>query len=391
MFLSPKNLILFFSVIVGTAFFFNPFTISAVADERFPDHLSIFPQPRPSGIEHTHAVVRQDFRRAFDTHFMRVQDEIPQDSQEAFCDPEKDIRTDARIADASIMLISLYSHGLFRQGSGTIIRNSGDGLGHRVLTASHVVHDTLSNASGDDGPLYRVLAFSAEGTLLAELAPVLAGDVASRDRENDTSMVLDDVAVLAPVQLHVDPDDWNSRGLDIASHQADSIMALFQPRMASALEQGMSGAAVLNTDAQVIGVLSYTIHEASEPFVDRPHTVFEDRFEALHRSRTLPDFWMNGIMNNVRQAGSRMRRDNVGYAPPIRHAEIRQALGLPSDPPVLDENEGHFTMAGYPRMTCLSFVGQFVSREMPTVDASLSRIVSFSNFGKSEAVYSRLR
>jgi hypothetical protein len=176
------------------------------------------------------------------------------------------------------MLLSLYQRGQFRQGTGTVIRGSGaNGAPDRVLTSAHVLPPSERGADGAWSPLVRLMAFGSDGDFIADLAPVLSGDVDRLDRQNDADMIFDDVAVLEPVRFADAEQEraWATRGAPLSLTQPESLLALFQPPGSVALNPGMSGAGVFDASGALIGVFGYTLYLSGDPYLERPRTGFE--------------------------------------------------------------------------------------------------------------------
>lgn len=119
--------------------------------------------------------------------------------QEVFCasGPVSTERPSAGPEAATVALLSLYEDGSFSQGTGTVILGSGrDGGADRVLTAAHVLPPFKLHTDGSRSPLVQIIAFGADGGMIAHLVPVVSGDVALLNQRNDPNMLFDDVAVL---------------------------------------------------------------------------------------------------------------------------------------------------------------------------------------------------
>jgi|GEM_PF-7006352 len=279
---------------------------------------------------------------------------------------------------SSVMLLALYRDGQFRQGSGTVIRGSGvGGQPDRVLTASHVLPPHAIDAEGRRSPLTRILAFGSDGRELAELGPVLAGDIHALDRVNDADMIFDDVAVLEPVSF-TDPaarQSWSLMGAGLAPAQPERLMALFQPPGSVALNPGMSGAGVFDESGALIGVLSYTLYLSGDPFLDRPDTGYEARVFTPNQGAGAPA-WASDLRALTATQGRRLRRDNVGYAAPIRHAEVRAALNA-SGPAAAAAPDGYALIAGYPRLSCLSVGLRRLGTGLPLASSHMRALANF--------------
>lgn len=300
-------------------------------------------------------------------------------SQDPFCAAEPAIGP----ATATVMLISLYQSGQFRQGTGTVILGSGvDGAPDRVLTSAHVLPPSERGADGSWSPLTRVMAFGSDGDFIADLAPVLSGDVDGLDRMNDADMIFDDVAVLEPVRFAdgTQERDWATRGAPLSPAQPGTILALFQPPGSVALNPGMSGAGVFDADGALIAVFGYTLYLNGDPYLDRPETGYERDFLTRHRDRDRAP-WAQDMAELVLSAGQTLRRDNVGYAVPVRHAEIRAALNVPplsEDRAAALDPAGDATVFGYPRLTCLSVDVHYTGDGLPEVAETVRALPPFT-------------
>jgi len=301
-------------------------------------------------------------------------------SQDPFCAEEA--RPTAGPAAATVMLLALYQSGDFRQGTGTVVLGSGKGgAPDRVLTSSHVLPPSERSTEGSWSPLVRIMAFGSEGAFLADLAPVLSGDVDRLDRLNDADMIFDDVAVLEPVRFADREQElaWGTRGAPLSPAQPDTLLALFQPPGSVAFNPGMSGAGVFDEAGALIGVFGYTLYLNGDPFQDRPETGYEREFLTLHRDRERSP-WAQGMAELIHRAGQTLRRDNVGYAVPVRHAEIRAALNAPplsqEEVPAPDPS-GDATLFGYPRLTCLSVDVHYTGEGLPEVSETLRGLTPF--------------
>lgn len=301
-------------------------------------------------------------------------------TQDPFC--SGDASSGSGPAAASVMLLSLYQSGQFRQGTGTVIRGSGqDGAPDRVLTSAHVLPPSELTAKGVWSPLVRVMAFGSEGDFIADLAPVLSGDVDRLNRLNDPDILFDDVAVLEPVRFS-GPDQkrvWADRGAPLSPAQPDRLLALFQPPGSVALNPGMSGAGVFDADGALIGVFGYTLYLSGDPHLERPQTGFEERFLTRHLTGETAS-WAQGLADLTATAGQAMRRDNAGFAVPVRHKLIRAALNAPEldrRPEGIAEPSGDATVFGYPRLTCLSVDVRYVGEGLPEVSETLRALPPF--------------
>jgi len=301
-------------------------------------------------------------------------------AQDPFC--AEGAAPSAGPAAATVMLLSLYQGGQFRQGTGTVILGSGvDGAPDRVLTSAHVLPPSELSGDGTWSPLMRVMAFGSDGDFIADLAPVLSGDVDRLDRRNDADMIFDDVAVLEPVRFADGTQEraWAARGAPLSPAQPETILALFQPPGSVALNPGMSGAGVFDADGALIAVFGYTLYLNGDPYLGRPETGYERAFLTRHRDQGRAP-WAQDMADLINRAGQTLRRDNVGYAVPVRHAEIRAALNAPP----LAEGEaaapdpaGDATVLGYPRLSCLSVDVHYTGAGLPEVSETLRALPPF--------------
>lgn len=356
-----------------------PAMAEQVSGPQAPD---LRPQVRPGYIGVRAGPVLPQMVDLFNARFDRETSALAQRgaTQDPFC--VEDTPSEAGPAAASVMLLSLYESGQFRQGTGTVIRGSGlDGAPDRVLTSAHVLPPSERNAEGGWSPLVRVMAFGSEGDFIADLAPVLSGDVDRLNRLNDPDMLFDDVAVLEPVSF-ADPYQevvWADRGAPLSPAQPDRLLALFQPPGSVALNPGMSGAGVFDEDGALIGVFGYTLYLSGDPHLERPQTGYEERFLARHLDGEAVS-WAQGLADLTASAGQVLRRDNVGYAVPVRHKQIRAALNatdLDQGPDASAEPTGDATVFGYPRLTCLSVDVHYVGEGLPEVSETLRALPPF--------------
>lgn len=356
-----------------------PAVAEQVSGPQAPD---LRPQVRPGFIGVRPGPVLPLMVDLFNDRFDRETSRLAQRgaTQDPFC--AGDAPSGSGPAEASVMLLSLYQSGQFRQGTGTVIRGSGpDGGPDRVLTSAHVLPPTELTAEGAWSPLVRVMAFGSDGDFIADLAPVLSGDVDRLDRLNDPDMLFDDVAVLEPVSFS-GPDqerDWADRGAALSPAQPDRLLALFQPPGSVALNPGMSGAGVFDADGALIAVFGYTLYLSGDPHLDRPQTGFEERFLTRHLTGETAS-WAEGLAELTETAGQALRRDNVGYAVPVRHKQIRAALNAPDldqEPDGSAEPTGDARVFGYPRLTCLSVDVHYVGDGLPEVTETLRALPPF--------------
>lgn len=298
-------------------------------------------------------------------------------AQRAFCDGPGEAGT----LPPSVMILALYENGAFRQGSGTVIRGSGTPeRPDRVLTASHVLPPSVIRDEGGRSALERIMAFGADGALLAELSPVLAGDVHALNRLNDADLIFDDVAVLEPVRFSGDAAerDWARMGALLSSAQPERLMALFQPSGSVALNPGMSGAGVFDASGRLIGVMSYNLYLSGDPYLERPETGYEDRVLTRNAGDGAAA-WSSGLRELTETAGRRLRRDNVGYALPVRHAEVLEALRAPARPDPLSP-DGDAVISGYPFLSCLSVDLRRLGSDLPLAASTMRGLVNFETW-----------
>jgi len=335
------------------------------------------PVPRPGHIGLRPGPLMPDMISVFNLNFDRETARLSADGaeQRAFCSDPAPVRPGE---PASVMLVSVYENGWFRQGSGTVIRGSGlDGSPDRVVTASHVVTPFMPDDTGTSYPISRVIAFGADGERLADLDPIIAGDIAHLDLMNDADMVFDDVAVLEPVRFADERarEAWASMGVPVATSQPERLLALFQPPGSVALNPGMSGAGVFDDEGRLIGVFSYTLFLRGDPYLDRPETGYETRFSGLHGEGATASL-TSGLIRLNQEQGLRLRRDNVGYALPLRHREIRAALNV-TEPPSPAAPDGYATVFGYPRLTCLSVDVRRIGTQLPVASERLRGLANY--------------
>jgi hypothetical protein len=90
--------------------------------------------------------------------------------------------------------------------------------------------------------------------------------------------------------------------------------------------------------------------------------------------------WAQGLAELTETAGQTLRRDNVGYAVPVRHRRIRAALNAPAldeGPDGTVEPAGDASVFGYPRLTCLSVDVRYVGDGLPDVSETLRGLSPF--------------
>ena len=345
-----------------------------------PQISDLRPQARPGYIGVRPGPVLPLMVETFNSRFDRETAALAErgGSQDPFC--AEGAAPSAGPAAATVMLLALYQGGQFRQGTGTVILGSGvDGGSDRVLTSAHVLPPSELGADGTWTPLTRVMAFGSDGGFIADLAPVISGDVDRLDRRNDAEMIFDNVAVLEPVRFADGALEraWATRGAPLSPAQPGTILALFQPPGSVALNPGMSGAGVFDADGALIAVFGYTLYLNGEPYLDRPETGYEREFLSIHRDRDRSP-WAQGMAELISRAGQTLRRDNVGYALPVRHAEIRAALNAP---PLAEaaapDPAGDATVLGYPRLTCLSVDVHYTGDGLPEVSETLRSLPPF--------------
>ncbi len=356
-----------------------PALAEQVSGPQIPD---LRPPARPGYIGVRPGPVLPLMVEAFNTRFDRETTALAGrgGSQDPFC--AEGALPAAGPAAASVLLLALYQGGDFRQGTGTVIRGSGvDGAPDRVLTSAHVLPPSERSLDGTWSPLTRVMAFGSDGTFLADLAPVLSGDVDRLDRLNDADMIFDDVAVLEPVRFADGTQEraWAVRGAPLSATPPETLLALFQPPGSVALNPGMSGAGVFDADGALIAVFGYTLYLNGDPYLERPETGYERSFLTRNRDGDRSS-WAQGMAELINRAGQTLRRDNVGYAVPVRHAEIRDALNAPrvsSDEVPVSDPAGDATVFGYPRLTCLSVDVHYTGDGLPEVSETLRALPPF--------------
>lgn len=342
-----------------------------------PDIPEVRPVLRPGFIGVRERALLPDLISVFNQNFDRVTSEVTRrgGAQRVFCDDQ------AEGLSPSVMILSIYENGAFHQGSGTVIQGSGpDGDADRVLTASHVVPPIHIGSDGVRSPLSRVIAFGSDGHALADLSPVIAGDIHALNRVNDPDLIFDDAAVLEVMRfLTVGAEaDWAEMGAPLSPAQPERLMALFQPSGSVALNPGMSGAGVLDVFGSVIGVMSYNIFLSTDPYLDRPETGYEAQVLSGNAGDGAAA-WSPGLQRVTETVGQRLRRDNVGYALPVRHAEVLEALGAHSEPGPLSP-DGDAAVAGYPLLACLSVDLRRLGSDLPLASSSLRDVANFDTF-----------
>jgi hypothetical protein len=114
------------------------------------------PQARPGYIGVRPGPVLPLMLETFSGHFDRETASLSKrgGTQDPFCTQEPSPADGP--AAATVMLLSLYQSGQFRQGTGTVILGSGvNGAPDRVLTSSHVLPPSDRKRDGSWSPLMR--------------------------------------------------------------------------------------------------------------------------------------------------------------------------------------------------------------------------------------------
>lgn len=141
----------------------------------------------------------------------------------------------------------------------------------------------------------------------------------------------------------------------------------------------MSGAGVFDESGALIGVFGYTLYLSGDPYLELPRTGFEERLLTRHLTGETAS-WAQGLAELTATAGQALRRDNVGYAVPVRHRQICAALNAPDlkeGPEGAAEPAGDASVFGYPRLTCLSVDVRYVGDGLPDVSETLRGLTAF--------------
>ena len=308
-----------------------------------------------------------------------------EETQIAFC-KNKELYSISGMHLASVNIISIFNGGSFRQGTGTIIaKSSKEGSANKILTASHLVPTFVVGPDGDRELLSEVRVFDMNGRLISKAQPVVSGEVTDLFNQNDADMIFDDLAVLQPIEFsqEIQIESWNSRGAIISKKQPSRILALFQPRGSISLNAGMSGAGVFDESGEVIGVYSYQLYRSGDPFAPRIKTGYHHYFQK-NNGDSKKDLLFSKISNFVSRNAQNFRVDNVGYAVPVVHSSIRDALGLAS-PSERTSKDGIAWISGYPLFSCLSIQVKYLGTVLPKVFETLRGETRFPDLNASQS------
>ena len=260
-------------------------------------------------------------------------------------------------ARASVLLVAAYEGGYAMHGTGTIIAASGQGGSDRVLTAAHVVPPFIDLESGR-APLLEVMAFSSEGRLEAFLRPVVAGSPELGDETIGPKEIAKDLAVLEVAGFTADEagQDWNRRGVAIASDLPDRLQMVTADPERRVFNKGASGAGILDGRGELVAVASFAYWSNDEILPSRD-TGFIAR--ASDDMRLFDPFWgvdyIDSAFERIRAGQTFLDRSGGALlaVPPV-DANIRNALTLTDIVP----SQGHATpaisgtIAGYPSLDC---------------------------------------
>lgn len=270
--------------------------------------------------------------------------------------PGLDSGLEARIRDATLLLLSSYrvpDGGVFvMNGTGTVIR--ADQGENRVLTASHVASPRIDTGSGV-ADLISVHAFDGEGRLVATLKPHYAMTEPFDLSGGAGDLIHEEVTVLEPARF---PNpamamSWADRGLDLAPTQSQTLIFGYGEAGLTTTLEGYSGAALLNPDGQVIGVLAENKGYATSAFFEAPNTPMP---EAIFRHAD-PGYGaeiLPALSEMAGRTGSGYYRDGVIAGAPISDPGALRALGAdPGRIPLTWTYEGsEMISAGFPWLEC---------------------------------------
>lgn len=276
----------------------------------------------------------------------------------------------AAARSASIFLLMTYSNGDWTQGTGTIVRGSGQGGPDRILTAAHVIEPILEN---EEKPLLEAIhAYDSDGRYLGVMRPVLRGErnvvsqhAALERKEGLPISVLNDLAVLEVQEFASDAVEktWNDRGLPVAPSQSEYVQLLTERASDWVFNPGASGGAVLNAEGQIIGVSVYYGWAVKKSFV-APESGNLDR---LAKADGDPDHFED-FFGRVKAYRDEKKNKSMKYgaamiALPLRQIELRQALDLPDQPLDSGPSTQLGIVAAYPRQECT--VAQVRAHDVP--------------------------
>lgn len=275
-----------------------------------------------------------------------------------FSDLPEDVPEPDRIRDATLMLVATYDHPrsgirpVF--GSGTIIEAQ-DGI-NKVLTVGHVVSPEIIFSDGEEGQLRAIYAFDHTGAILAELAPSYHLTKPFNNVDHKADNIHDEVAVLAPVMFpsHEKALNWQMRGLPLASDPANHVILATGESGKMSVTPGHSGAAMLNAQGEVIGVISaYLPFNYSAIAADTP--MRENLFNTELEFILGPD--RQAITSVLMETWKpSFHEDGIVIAAPISSPAAIWALGLNAADISVSSDAGHHDMLtlGYPNAECRS-------------------------------------
>lgn len=261
--------------------------------------------------------------------------------------------------DATLFILTTYEDGAWTQGTGTIVKGSGQGSADRILTAAHAI-EPVNPYEGED-PIHGIFAYDADGRFLATLKPVLRGDheVVERHQRVDRQegmppSIANDLAVLEVDTFATSSirDGWNDRGLEVAPSQSAHVLFLSQRSDGWALNPGASGSSVLDSEGRIIGVNVYSGWTGTKA-KSAPDTGFLDR---LSEAEGDPDhfgrFFERIKAQRIEEGAKTIRYGASMISLPVRQAELRQALALPEVPADAAPSTQLGIVAAYPQQEC---------------------------------------
>lgn len=277
-------------------------------------------------------------------------------------DTVEDFPEIGKVREAALFLIAKYrfeSDKGFPEADLTTIASTGtivraeEGV-NRVLTAAHGVLLHIFDETGARGELESIHAFDADGRLMARLAPVHvpAGRHALDALPGD--FVHDDIAVLAP-EVFASPgiaSAWADRGLEVSPVQSASLLFVHGEAGVSTITFGHSGAALIDGDARILGVVAET---ASIPSSLRraPNTVMPEAILMDDLSMMTP-LEIEATLSVAMAPPEGVYVDSVSIGTPVSDPGILASLGV--DPGrismVSTFREMELFTAGFPEYEC---------------------------------------